>query len=240
MRLVRPSGPRWGWNAEAKPLRDLVISVPVLVFYGDSFSESSITCARCHIFGRLIPGKLAAMTDMCIPTDKPYLAAGLLHRFHAIHDERNIRVRNCRLAFLFFTVALRIASAQVPDMPQPRVPMADTILLGTIAAGRAGDAFTTHQFLVAGQDEAALPVWIACSQPNMWTYSAAVSTGQIQLTRLLIRRKHPRIARGIEVLHATFIWTTVAHNKEIIPGPHERQLAHTRPNPCLSSGGQAF
>ena len=105
----------------------------------------------------------------------------------------------------------------MPDAPQPRVPLADKILLGTIAAGRAGDAFTTHQFLVAGQDEGSLPIWIACRQPNMWTYSAIATAGQVQLSRMLIRRNHVRIARGIELIHAVFIWNVVAHNETIIP-----------------------
>lgn len=128
----------------------------------------------------------------------------------------------------------------MPEAPQPRMPLSDKILLGTIAAGRAGDAFTTHQFLVAGQDEGSLPVWIACRQPNMWTYSAAVSAGQIQLTRMLIRSRHLRIARSIEVIHAAFIWTTVAHNAEIIPAARTRQRLQIQPNRCLSSGGPGF
>lgn len=128
----------------------------------------------------------------------------------------------------------------MPDAPQPRVPLTDKILLGTIAAGRAGDAFTTHQFLVAGQDEGSLPIWIACRQPNMWTYSAVATAGQMQLSRMLIRRKHVRIARSIEVIHAAFIWNVVAHNATIIPAAHTREQQRIAPNACLTSGGPVF
>lgn len=128
----------------------------------------------------------------------------------------------------------------MPDAPQPRVPLADNILLGAIAAGRAGDALTTHQFLVAGQDEGSLPIWIACRQPNMWTYSAVATAGQMQLSRMLIRRRHIRIARGIEVIHAAFIWNVVAHNATIIPAAETRQQLRIQPNTCLAGGGPGF
>ena len=141
---------------------------------------------------------------------------------------------------LIFALAVPFACAQVPDAPQPRVPLTDRILLGTIAAGRAGDAFTTHQFLVAGQDEGSLPVWIACRQPNMWTYSAMATAGQVQVSRMLIRRNHVRIARGIELIHAAFIWNVVAHNETIIPAAHTRQQLRIQPNACLATGGPAF
>ena len=117
------------------------------------------------------------------------------------------------------------------------MPLADKVLLGTIAAGRAADAFTTHQFLVAGQDEGSLPTWIACRQPNMWMYSAAISAGQIQLSRVLIRRRHLRIARSLEAIHAAFIWNIVAHNQTIIPAPQTRQQLRIQPNACLASAG---
>ena len=149
-------------------------------------------------------------------------------------SERN---RN-RLVLLLLCFAAPLACAQIPDAPQARLPLADKILLGTIAAGRAQDAFSTHQFLVAGQDEASLPIWIACSQPNMWTYSAAISTAQFQLSRVLIRRSHVRIARAVEGIHAVYIRNTVVHNEGIIA--HNRRVAHTLPNSCLTSDGQAF
>lgn len=141
---------------------------------------------------------------------------------------------------LFFALAVPFAGAQVPDAPQPRLPLTDKILLGTIAAGRAGDALTTHQFLVAGQDEGSLPVWIACRQPNMWTYSAMATAGQVQLSRMLIRRGHVRIARGIEAIHAAFIWNVVAHNETIIPAAQTRQQLRIQPNACMANGGAAF
>lgn len=109
--------------------------------------------------------------------------------------------------------------------------MTDKILLGVVAAGRAGDAISTHQFLVAGQEEGSLPNWVACRQPNMWTYSMAVAAGQVQLSRLLIRYKHRRIARTIEMIHAAVIWEAVIHNERILPGPRIRE--QFQPNPCL-------
>lgn len=150
-----------------------------------------------------------------------------------------MRNRN-RLILLLFSLAAPLAGAQALEAPQPRVPLTDKILLGTIAAGRAGDAFTTHRFLVAGQDEGSLPIWIACRQPNMWTYSMAASAGQMQLTRLLIRRKYFWMARGLEVIHAAFIWDTVAHNEQIIPAFRTREQQRIEPNACLANGGPAF
>jgi hypothetical protein len=109
--------------------------------------------------------------------------------------------------------------------------LTDKILLGVIAAGRAGDAFSTRQFLIAGQEEGSLPGRIACRQPEMWTYSMTIAAGQVQLSRMLLRRNHIRIARSIELIHAAFIWTTVAHNEQIIPGPKTRHEYHA--NPCI-------
>lgn len=128
----------------------------------------------------------------------------------------------------------------MPEAPQPRIPLTDKILLGTIAAGRAGDAFTTHQFLVAGQDEGSLPFWIACRQPNMWTYSAVATAGQVQLSRMLIQRRHLRIARAMEMIHAAYIWNVVGHNETIIPARQTRQQLRIQPNACLATGGPAF
>lgn len=145
-----------------------------------------------------------------------------------------------RFTILLFSLALPFACAQVPEAPQPHVPLTDKILLGTIAAGRAGDAFTTHEFLVAGQDEGSLPIWIACRDPNMWTYSMVAAAGQIQLSWLLIGHKHTRIARSIEVIHAAFIWNVVAHNEEIIPAAQTRRQLRIQPNSCLASGGTGF
>ena len=113
------------------------------------------------------------------------------------------------------------------------MPLTDNILLGVIAAGRAGDAVSTHQFLVAGQEEGSLPNWVACRQSNMWTYSMAITAGQVELSRLLIRRRHVRIARTIELIHAAVIWEAVIHNERILPGPRAR--SQFQPNPCLSS-----
>lgn len=141
---------------------------------------------------------------------------------------------------MLFSLAVPFLCAQIPDAPQPRVPLTEKILLGTIAAGRAADAFTTHQFLMAGQDEGSLPIWIACRQPNMWTYSAMAAAGQVQLSRMLIRRRHVRIARSIEVIHAAFIWNVVAHNETIIPAVQTRQQQRIQPNACLASGGSPF
>jgi hypothetical protein len=150
-------------------------------------------------------------------------------------------VRNrSRLTILLFSIALPFACAQMPEAPQPHVPLTDKILLGTIAAGRAGDALTTHQFLVAGQDEGTLPIWLACRQPNMWTYSMLATAGQIQLSRLLIGRRHHRIARSIEVVHAAFIWNIVAHNEAIIPAVQTRRRLRIQPNSCLTTGGSGF
>ena len=141
---------------------------------------------------------------------------------------------------MLFSVVVPFAGAQTPEAPQPHVPLTDKILLGTIAAGRAADAFTTHQFLVAGQDEGTLPLWVACRQPNMWTYSMLATAGQIQLSRLLIGRRHVRIARSIEVIHAAFIWNIVAHNEAIIPAAQTRRHLRIQPNSCLTSGGSGF
>lgn len=135
------------------------------------------------------------------------------------------------LILLLFCGALPALAAQVPDAPQPRLPLTDKILLGVVAAGRAGDAISTHQFLVAGQEEGSLPNWVACRQPNMWTYSMTVAAGQVQLSRLLIRYKHRRIARTVELIHAAVIWEAVIHNERILPGPKIR--AQFQPNPCL-------
>jgi hypothetical protein len=185
--------------------------------------------ARFKLLGRVL--------DSCIAFFRLCRVAGA--RLRCFAEKTSVRNRSF-LTILLCGTAVPIVSAQLPDMPRPRLPLADKILLGTIAAGRAGDAFTTHQFLMAGQDEASLPTWIACRQPNMWTYSTAISIGQIQLTRLLIRRNHLRMARSFEVIHAVFIWDTVAHNEQIIAGRLSRRLSHTRPNSCLNSEGQVF
>lgn len=132
------------------------------------------------------------------------------------------------LAFGFLPL---FAGAQVPDAPQPKLPLTDKILLGVVAAGRAGDAISTHRFLVAGQEEGSLPNWIACRQQNMWSYSMAIAAGQVQLSRLLIRHKHRRIARSVELIHAAVIWEAVIHNERIMPGPKTR--VQLQPNPCL-------
>jgi len=44
------------------------------------------------------------------------------------------------LILLLFCGALPTLGAQIPDAPQPRLPLTDKILLGVVAAGRAGDA----------------------------------------------------------------------------------------------------
>lgn len=146
-------------------------------------------------------------------------------------DSINVRTL-AGLAVLTLCLVLPFAAAQVPEAPQPHVPLTDDILLGVIAAGRAGDAISTHQFLVAGQDEGSLPNWIACRQPNMWTYSMAITAGQVGLSRFLIRRRHFRIARSIELIHGAVIWEAVIHNERILPGPQTR--AQFQPNSCLS------
>ena len=173
----------------------------------------------------------------CISAGRVLRAPGCSRSFLA--DQLCGRNRS-PFAILLVCLAVPAACAQIPELPRPQLPMADKILLGTIAAGRSGDALTTHQFLMAGQDEASLPIWIACSQPNMWTYSMAISAGQMQVSRLLVRRNHIRIARTLEVIHAAFIWNTVATNEEIIPGQHRREVANSRPNPCLKSEGRTF
>ena len=138
------------------------------------------------------------------------------------------------LVLLLVSVAVPFTRAQVLDAPAPHLPLTDKILLGTVAGGRAADAFTTRQFLLAGQEEGALPAWIACRQPQMWTYSMTLAAGQVQLSRMLIRRHHIRIARSLELIHAAYIWTTVAHNEQIIPGPKTRSEYHA--NPCIMAG----
>lgn len=147
-------------------------------------------------------------------------------------DNHSVRTCTGFVALLLGCVP-PLAAAQVPDAPHPRVPLTDNILLGVIAAGRAGDAVSTHQFLVAGQEEGSLPNWVACRQSNMWTYSMAITAGQVELSRLLIRRRHVGIARTIELIHAAVIWEAVIHNERILPGPRTR--SQLQPNPCLSS-----
>jgi len=120
------------------------------------------------------------------------------------------------MAILLFSLTVPAAAARVPNAPQPRLPVTDKLLLGIVVAGRAGDAISTHQFLIAGDEEASLPNWVVCTQSRMWTYSMAVAAGQIVLSRMLLRHHQIRIARTLELIHAAFIWDTVIHN-ELLP-----------------------
>jgi hypothetical protein len=123
------------------------------------------------------------------------------------------------MAILLFSLTVPAAAARVPNAPQPRLPVTDKLLLGIVVAGRAGDAISTHQFLIAGDEEASLPNWVVCTQSRMWTYSMAVAAGQIVLSRMLLRHHQIRIARTLELIHAAFIWDTVIHN-ELLPVHH--------------------
>jgi putative Flp pilus-assembly TadE/G-like protein len=120
------------------------------------------------------------------------------------------------VAILLFSLTVPAAAARIPDAPQPRVPLTDKLLLGIVVAGRAGDAISTHQFLMAGDKESSLPNWVVCTQSRMWTYSMAVAAGQVVISRLLLRHRQVRIARTLEVMHAAFIWDTVVHNKLLL------------------------
>ena len=120
------------------------------------------------------------------------------------------------VAILLFSLTLPAAAARIPDAPQPRLPLTDKLLLGIVVAGRAGDAISTHQFLMAGDKEGSLPNWVVCTQSRMWTYSMAVAGGQIIVSQLLLRHHQVRIARTLEVMHAAFIWDTVVHNQLLL------------------------
>ena len=79
---------------------------------------------------------------------------------------------------------LPAAIGQVPDAPQPKVPVLDKILLGGVVAVRSADAYTTHQFLRLGIREANMPESVVCHQPVSWTYSLGVAALQMEASRV--------------------------------------------------------
>ena len=120
------------------------------------------------------------------------------------------------VAILLFSLTVPAAAARLPHSPQPRLHVTDKLLLGIVVAGRAGDAISTHQFLMAGDKESSLPHWVVCTQSRMWTYSMAVAAGQMVVSRLLLRHHQLRVARTLELIHAAFIWDTVIHNELLL------------------------
>lgn len=107
-----------------------------------------------------------------------------------------------------------IAAAQirVPRAEQNRPHLLDTILYASIAGYRTLDYFSTRRALAGGAHEKILPQWVVNNRGAFIGFEAVATAGEVSSSVWLIRHRHRRMARMMNVFSIGLGTQAVVHN----------------------------
>jgi len=96
---------------------------------------------------------------------------------------------------------------------KPRIDATTWVFLGTSAAIRGLDAYSTYRALQNGRNrEACLPDVIAYHLPALIAFEAITWSGELGAVRFLGKRRHSRLARLVPLIDTIVVTPYVARN----------------------------
>jgi hypothetical protein len=107
---------------------------------------------------------------------------------------------------------LMVRPAPAPRAQQERPELLDDALYASVAGYRTFDYLSTRYALSRGAREVVLPQWVVSSRGTFIAFEGLATASEVSGSVWLIRHRHRRLARVMNVFSIGMGVGTVAHN----------------------------
>jgi hypothetical protein len=107
---------------------------------------------------------------------------------------------------------IMVRPVPVPPAQQERPRLLDDALYASIAGYRTFDYLSTRYALARGAREVVLPQWVVNNRGTFIAFEALATTSEVSGSVWLIRHRHRRLARAVNMFSVGVGVNTVIHN----------------------------